>query len=415
MKDNIIFLNSTNSLNPDFEFVERKGMGHPDTLADWLAERLSYVYSKYTKEHFWAILHHNFDKVGLLWWASHVEFWDWYLTKPIRVLLTWRASTKFWDTDIDVESMLINETKNFMKERLPMINVEKDLEMHYLLSNKSSPWKVDKNAKKQWTRKFRFEPRDLSDLKELTFLWSNDTSLWCWYFPYSFLENLILQIEWTLNSNEYKKDKPWLWSDIKLMWTRYKDKIDITLCVPQICTFVKDIEDYKNHLEIVENTIDTIFEKLNKESSLNITEFSYHINTRDDYDTCELYLTATWSSIESGDEWLVGRWNRINWVISPMKPMSMEWSAGKNPVYHIGKVYYIAAQEIAEKVSKLTNSYTEVYLVSQSWRDLLDPWKTLVYTDLTRINESELLSFIENELKHITNVTNEFLQGKFYY
>ncbi|MBO4203238.1 hypothetical protein J5893_00075 [bacterium] len=41
MKDNIILLNSTNSLNPDFEFVERKGVGHPDTLADCLAERLS--------------------------------------------------------------------------------------------------------------------------------------------------------------------------------------------------------------------------------------------------------------------------------------------------------------------------------------------------------------------------------------
>jgi S-adenosylmethionine synthetase len=32
--------------------VERKGIGHPDTLADGLAERLSFVYSKYTKEKF---------------------------------------------------------------------------------------------------------------------------------------------------------------------------------------------------------------------------------------------------------------------------------------------------------------------------------------------------------------------------
>jgi hypothetical protein len=42
--------------------------------------------------------------------------------------------------------MLVNETKIFMKEHFPMIDVNKDLEMHYLLSNKSSPGKVDEKA-----------------------------------------------------------------------------------------------------------------------------------------------------------------------------------------------------------------------------------------------------------------------------
>jgi S-adenosylmethionine synthetase len=133
-----------------------------------------------------------------------------------------------------------------------------------------------------------------------------------------------LQIENTLNSPEYKQNKPRLGSDIKLMGTRYNDEIDITLCVPQICTYVKDIEDYKFHIKIIKNTINEIFDKMNQKENIKISKFFYHINTRDDYEACELYLTAIGSSIESGDEGLVGRGNRINGVISPMKPMSME-------------------------------------------------------------------------------------------
>lgn len=208
--ENIIILNNPSKLEPDFEFVERKGVGHPDTLADALAERLSLAYSRFTKERYGAILHHNFDKTGLLGGASHVEFGKGFLTKPIRVLLTGRASTKFGDEEIDVESILTKEAKRFLLERFPMIDPEKDLEIHQLLSNKSSPGKVDENAKKEGTRKFWFEPRSLDDLGELRFLGSNDTSLGCGYYPYTRLEALILDVESTLNSTEYKADKPWL-------------------------------------------------------------------------------------------------------------------------------------------------------------------------------------------------------------
>lgn len=413
MKSNVFLLENKNALNPEFEFVERKGAGHPDTLADGLAERLSFAYSQYTKEKFGVILHHNFDKTWLLWWASFVEFWKWYLTQPIRVLLTWRASTKFWATDIDVKSLLIEEAEKFFLEKFPNLDPKKDLSFLYLLSNQSSPWKVDEEALKEWTRKYWFEPRWMEDIKELNFLWSNDTSLGCGYFPYSILESLVLQIENTLNSDHFKVDKPRLWSDIKIMWTRFNDEIDITLCVPQIASHVLNLDEYKLNLEIIRNAIDWIFASFNVDWI--IKSFNFHINTRDDYETCELYLTAIWSSIESWDEWLVWRGNRINGVISPMKPMSMEWAAGKNPVYHIWKIYYIAAQKLAEKIYQLTWAYSEVFLVSQSWRHLLDPWKILVYSDFSRENKDAVYELIENEIKSIPEITDNFLKWEMLY
>ena len=67
------------------------------------------------------------------------------------------------------------------------------------------------------------------------------------------------------------------------------------------------------------------------------------INTRDDAARQELYLTAIGSSIESGDEGVVGRGNRANGLISMLRPMSVEGVSGKNPVYHVGKLYNLAA------------------------------------------------------------------------
>ena len=53
-----------------FEIVERKGLGHPDTLCDSLAETLSLGLSRFYLERFGRVLHHNVDKALLLGGAA---------------------------------------------------------------------------------------------------------------------------------------------------------------------------------------------------------------------------------------------------------------------------------------------------------------------------------------------------------
>src|SRR5216683_888459 len=57
-----------------FEVVERKGHGHPDTLADALGEHLSRAYARHTLKEFGLVLHHQFDKVGIMGGRVHVAF-----------------------------------------------------------------------------------------------------------------------------------------------------------------------------------------------------------------------------------------------------------------------------------------------------------------------------------------------------
>lgn len=61
-------------------------------------------------------------------------------------------------------------------------------------------------------------------------------------------------------------------------------------------------------------------------------------------------LVVSGTSAEAGDDGEVGRGNRINGLITPGRPMSLEAAAGKNPVSHVGKIYNVLARDIAEAV-----------------------------------------------------------------
>jgi S-adenosylmethionine synthetase len=77
---------------------------------------------------------------------------------------------------------------------------------------------------------------------------------------------------------------------------------------------------------------------------------SVDVNTADDPAAGSIYLTVTGTSAEAGDDGEAGRGNRVNGLITPFRPMTMESVAGKNPVTHVGKLYNIAASLIAQRL-----------------------------------------------------------------
>jgi S-adenosylmethionine synthetase len=89
------------------------------------------------------------------------------------------------------------------------------------------------------------------------------------------------------------------------------------------------------------------------------------VNAADDVARGSVYLTVTGTSADSGDDGQVGRGNRVNGLITPMRPMSLEAIAGKNPTRHIGKLYNVAATQIARAVVEGVEevAHAEVVLV----------------------------------------------------
>ena len=375
MSKNINLIVKEDLGHTNFEIVERKGKGHPDTLSDTLAEKLSNAYSKYTLENFGAVLHHNFDKVGMMGGKCNVEFGSGKMLKPIRVLLNGRASSKFGNTIIDVKSLLLNETKKFFNDNFPMLNFDTDVRIIYEVSEGSSPGGVKGHESKRhrW-----FEPESLDDLNELKHLNCNDTSMGCSFYGYSILENIVSTIERTLNSKEYKKNHKWIGSDIKIMGFRQDKKVSITMCVPQLCMQVNSIDEYVKNKEKVRNDVIDIVKKLYPKVMLDL-----YINTRDKItkDNTDLYLTFTGSSIEMGDEGFVGRGNRMGGLITPRRFYTMEGICGKNPIYHTGKMYSVASYIISKKINEAFNVNCSVEMIGQSGQPLANPFKITIYTD----------------------------------
>ena len=91
------------------------------------------------------------------------------------------------------------------------------------------------------------------------------------------------------------------------------------------------------------------------------------VNSADHLASGSIYLTVTGTSAEAGDDGQVGRGNRVNGLITPCRPMSLEAAAGKNPVSHVGKIYSVLARQIAEAVVAEVKDvrHAECLLVSQ--------------------------------------------------
>jgi S-adenosylmethionine synthetase len=95
---------------------------------------------------------------------------------------------------------------------------------------------------------------------------------------------------------------------------------------------------------------DTVTQLAQKYTNREVETF---VNTGDDPTSQTekgYYLTVTGTSAEMGDDGSVGRGNRANGLITPNRPMSMEATSGKNPINHVGKIYNLLSNQMANNI-----------------------------------------------------------------
>ncbi|MBO0610697.1 methionine adenosyltransferase [Myceligenerans salitolerans] len=350
--------------------VERKGLGHPDTLADHLAEELSRAYARYTRDQFGSVLHHNFDKLALLGGASEVRYGGGQMLQPVKVLVNGRAAYRCGGQAIPVDDLVETTVRDFFARRLPAVRDHLDLQLN--ITSNSSPGAVHTETSSHDRTRW-FAPRSVEDLRERRTLLANDTSLGTGWAPLSPFERLVRALSDQFSGDsDFTRTHAWCGSDVKVMGYFDGHDADIVLCVPQISPHVPSRAAYLENNEVV----------LAECHRLAAVEFPqpvrFRLNVRDLPEKDELYLTFTGSSIESGDEGVVGRGNRVNGLITPLRPMNIEGANGKNPVYHVGKLYNLAANRIAEALHTALGCYAEVHLVSATGQPLDQPWRVVL-------------------------------------
>ncbi|MDH5573207.1 MAG: methionine adenosyltransferase [Gammaproteobacteria bacterium] len=320
------------------EIVERKGIGHPDTICDALAEELSRSLCQFYIKHFGLVLHHNVDKALLWGGTSQTAFGGGEILAPIEIFMAGRATCEYKGIQIPVEKLIHESASNWLNTHFHALDAEKHIKLHSLIRPGSA---------------------DLVELylrqAETGIALANDTSCGVGYAPLSELETLVLRIEKTLNSPAIKKLHPETGEDIKVMGIRRGDLIELTVACAFIDRYILDLQDYINKkLQLA-----SLVEQEARHTTMK--QVIVKVNTGDDIAAQSIYLTVTGTSAESGDDGEVGRGNRVNGLITPYRPMNMEAAAGKNPVTHVGKLYNVVAQQITESLVQQIDEVAEAY------------------------------------------------------
>jgi len=375
----------------DVEIVERKGIGHPDTICDNISEKFSIELSKYYYENFGRIFHHNVDKAVLIGGKAIPKFGGGEVLEPIEIKVVGRAILEIKDKKIPIEEIYNESAKKFLENNFKHLNINK----HIKLSLKIRPGSVDLV---ELFNSYNQIPK------------SNDTSFGVGYAPFSKLENLVYQTESFLFN--LREIYPFIGEDIKVMGVRINRKITITIALAFIDKYFKDVNDYLQKKSLLK-------EKILSEISKNIDdEIEIHINTADIPDKDIVYITVTGTSAEAGDDGQVGRGNRINGLITPYRPMSLEAPAGKNPISHVGKLYNIIANRIANDVVNNFEEISEayVYIVSQIGKPINEPQvldiKIRTKQDNLKIFENEIRKIAQKHLEELPSLWKEILEGK---
>ena len=311
----------------DAEVVERKGAGHPDTICDALAETLSRNLCREYQRRFGHVLHHNVDKALLCGGQAMPAFGGGKVTDPIRIFLAGRAITNVGSDTIPVQDIAIEGARTWLKANLHALDSDRHVLIETLVHQGSQ------DLQSLFSR---------GSAQQIPL--ANDTSFGVGHAPHSALERLVLNIEQRLHDRDRAQDRPAWGEDVKIMAVRSGERLKLTIACAMIGRFLTDIDSYLDQKAALAR-----FAR-ERASEQGFMDCEAAINVADDAASGSIYLTVTGTSAEAGDDGQVGRGNRVNGLITPWRPMSLEAAAGKNPVSHVGKIYNILAKRVAETV-----------------------------------------------------------------
>ncbi len=376
----------------EIEIVERKGVGHPDSMADGFAEAVSRALCNEYIKKCGTVLHHNTDQVEVVAGRSCPQYGGGELISPIYVLLVGRATKEFKGIKIPTDTTAVRAAKQYLKDTLPDIDSEHDVIIDCKLGVGSTDLQsVFKRGKAPM---------------------ANDTSFGVGHAPFSEVEQIVYNTERQMVLN-FKKDLPAIGTDIKVMGMRKNNYITLTVACAMIGKHVDDQAHYFSIKEELRNKI------LDLSAEYTDREVEVFVNTGDDEKAGSVYLTVTGTSAEMGDDGSVGRGNRCNGLITPNRPMSMEATSGKNPINHVGKLYNLLSNQIANDIANNVDGIEDVYIriLSQIGHRIDQPLIASAQVipkngaNMTAI-KSESEAIIDKWLADITKLTDMITKGE---
>jgi len=375
------------------ELVERKGIGHPDSVADALAEQVSRALCEMYKKEFGQVLHHNTDETQIAAGQSSPRFKGGAIVDPAYILLVGRATTHVKDKDLPCKPTALKAAREYLKKTFPNLDVDSEVILDARIGQGSD---------------------DLRGVYQTSKFLANDTSFGVCYAPYSITDRVVLETEEYING-KLKDSLKESGQDVKVMASRVGKKLTLTVACAMVDKYIDDMDHYISAVEELKSKVyDNALKIVKDDLSVKLD-----VNTGDDIKRKVIYLTCTGLSQEMGDDGSVGRGNRANGLITPYRPMSMEATSGKNPITHIGKIYNVMSKLIAEDVAKNVSDDVEVRvrLLSQIGKPVSHPLNANV--QLVSENQKNISKWkkdaeviVDDWLENVDKVTEMIISGK---
>jgi S-adenosylmethionine synthetase len=375
------------------ELVERKCIGHPDSLADGVAESISRALSRAYLEECGAVLHHNTDQGEIVAGESRPKYGGGKVIKPIYMLLDGRATKQFNGINIPTDAIALEAARDYLKTTLSNLNPDRDIIIDVRLGTGST------------------DLRDVFRPCQDTTPRANDTSFGVGHAPFSETETIIREVSDYIDGT-LRPRYPAIGQDIKIMGLRDGNTITLTLACAMVDRYCSGLSEYIESKDILREHAEAVSRKYTNRRVV------VDVNTADDIDSGSVFLTVTGTSAEMGDDGSVGRGNRCNGLITPNRPMSMEATSGKNPINHIGKIYNILSTELAQECVRKVDGIEEIYirLLSQIGKPIDQPLVASVQVLMQpdhRLKDisGDIEAIIDQGLADITCMTEKIIRG----
>ena len=250
------------------ELVERKCLGHPDSLADGIAESISQALCRTYLEEFGAVLHHNTDQGEVVAGESCPKFGGGKMVRPMYILLDGRATKHFNGVTIPTDAVAVEAAHTYLHKILPELNLSRDVTIDCRLGTGST------------------DLRDVFKPCEGKVPRSNDTSFGVGHAPFSEVETIIKSSADFIDK-KLRKKYPAVGQDIKIMGLRDRDTITLTVACAIVDKYCADIDEYKEYMELLKEQISAVAMKSTRRKVV------VHVDTADDIRKKSVFLTVT--------------------------------------------------------------------------------------------------------------------------
>ena len=369
------------------EICEHKGPGHPDTMMDGACEAVAREFTATYQREYGHILQFNVDKGLLVAGRSQPRFRGGRILKPAKIIVYGRTANP--DGRLDVEGLAEAAVRRHLRA-----SVRAGTESFFVMSEIGES---TANFQQIYTGR-----RNVA--------LANDTLFGVGFAPLSELAQKVLQLAATLRSPEFRNRFPAAGDDFKIMGLRVADAFTFTIAIATVDAHVESVSDYFEIKRCMQDYLATVFDR----------KCSLIIDTLDDStagDESGLYLTVSGLSAEMGDDGQVGRGNRVNGLITPGRPMSLEAAGSKNPLSHVGKIYSILAHRVAAAVCAEVPEVKEanVQLLSMIGQPIDRPQiavvKVLASSEITDRLTARIAVVVTSRFEKISGLTGEIIEG----